>query len=99
VSRTVSARISKEMHDELRERCNKVGCSINDWLVAAIDYLFTGSSNFDFGDDRDPDDESNQTKHNEEKKPEPITKYQILDEKGNVIYDNSKKKPKVVVID
>jgi len=50
LSLTVSARISKEMHDELRERCNRSGCTINDWLVAAIEYLFTHSSEFDFGD-------------------------------------------------
>lgn len=45
------------MHDELRERCNRAGCTINDWLEAAIKYLFTGSSDFDFGDP-DYEDES-----------------------------------------
>jgi len=53
VSRTVSARISREMHEKLRERCNNAGCSINDWLEAAIEYLFTGSSDFDFGDEEE----------------------------------------------
>jgi len=51
LSRTVSARIPKEMHDELLQRCNKAGCTINDWLVAAVDYLLTGTSEFDFGDE------------------------------------------------
>ncbi len=51
MSRTVSARISKEQHDKLRERCNRAGCTINDWLCASIDYLLTGSSDFDFGDE------------------------------------------------
>ena len=45
------------MHDELRERCNKAGCSINDWLVAAIDYIFTSSSDFDFGDEEECEEE------------------------------------------
>ena len=31
--------------------CNKAGCSINEWLCAAIDYIMTGSSEFDFGDE------------------------------------------------
>ena len=51
MSRTVSARITKETHDKLLERCNRAGCTINDWLCAAIDYLITGSSDFDFGDE------------------------------------------------
>jgi len=57
MSRTVSARISKEMHDELRERCNRSGCSINDWIVAAIEYLFTHYSDFDFGDEEEDEEE------------------------------------------
>ena len=51
MSHTVSARISKETHDRLLERCNRAGCTINEWLCAAIDYLITGSSEFDFGDE------------------------------------------------
>jgi len=41
------------MHEELRERCNRAGCTINDWIVAAIEYLFTHSSDFDFGDEEE----------------------------------------------
>ena len=55
MSRTVSARISKESHDKLLERCNRAGCTINEWLCAAIDYLITGSSEFDFGDEEEAD--------------------------------------------
>ncbi len=68
MSLTVSARISREMHDELRERCNKAGCTINDWLEAAIDYLFTHSSDFDFGD---PEDEEDGSEEISEKKERP----------------------------
>ena len=53
MSRTVSARIPKDTHDELLERCNKAGCTINEWLNACIDYLLTGSSEFDFGDEEE----------------------------------------------
>ena len=60
MSHTVSARISKESHDELLERCNRAGCTINEWLCAAIDYLITGSSEFDFGDD-EPTNKNNET--------------------------------------
>lgn len=57
MSLTVSARISKEMHEELRDRCNRAGCTINDWIEAAIDYIFTHSSDFDFGDPDYEEDE------------------------------------------
>ncbi len=57
MSRTVSARISNEVHDEIRERCNKAGCTINDWLVALIDFHFSGSSEFDFGDEEEVEEE------------------------------------------
>ena len=32
MSKTVSARISNELHDKLRDSCNDEGCSINDRL-------------------------------------------------------------------
>ncbi len=43
------------MHDELRERCNKVGCSINDFLEASLEFALNDYSEFDFGYE---DDES-----------------------------------------
>ncbi len=58
MSRTVSARISKETHDQLRERCNKAGCTMNDWIEASINYFLTGYSDFDFGDDEEKEDEN-----------------------------------------
>jgi len=58
LSRTVSARITNEMHDELRERCNKVGCSINDFLEASLEFALNDYSEFDFGnEDDEPIDE------------------------------------------
>ncbi len=53
MSSTVCARISKERHNEIREQCNKAGCTINDWLVALIDLHFAGGSDFDFGDEEE----------------------------------------------
>jgi len=46
------------MHDELRERCNKVGCSINDFLEASLEFALNDYSEFDFGnEDDEPIDE------------------------------------------
>ena len=49
MSRTVSARIPTDLHDELRERCNLVGESINDYIKAAIEFALHESCEFDFG--------------------------------------------------
>lgn len=51
MSRTVSARIPTELHEELRERCNLVGESINDFVKAAIELGLYGTCDFDFGDE------------------------------------------------
>jgi len=51
MSRTVSSRIPTSLHDELRERCNLVGESINDFVKAAIEFALYNSTEFDFGDE------------------------------------------------
>jgi hypothetical protein len=61
MSRTVSARIPKELHEQLRERCNNVGCSINDFIEAAIEFALYGSVEFDFGDEEDDSEEESKT--------------------------------------
>lgn len=53
MSRTVSARIPKELHEELREQCNKLGCSINDFVAESIKFSLYGSTDFDFGLDKE----------------------------------------------
>ena len=49
MSRTVSARIPTELHEELRERCNEIGESINDFVKASIEFALWESTDFDFG--------------------------------------------------
>jgi len=53
LSRTVSARIPKQLHEELRERCNEIGESINDFVKASIEFALYQSSDFDFGGSED----------------------------------------------
>ena len=50
MSRTVSARIPTQLHEELRERCNNIGESINDFVKASIEFALHNSTEFDFGD-------------------------------------------------
>ncbi len=51
MSRTVSARIPADLHEELRERCNLMGESINDYVKAAIEFALHEECEFDFGED------------------------------------------------
>ena len=39
MSKTVSARISNNTHDKLLEKCNKSGCTINDYLNKFIEKI------------------------------------------------------------
>jgi len=49
MSRTVSARIPTALHEELRERCNMIGESINDYIKAAIEMALYNECEFNFG--------------------------------------------------
>lgn len=51
MSRTVSARIPTDLHEELRERCNLVGESMSDFVQAAIEFALHETTDFDFGEE------------------------------------------------
>lgn len=53
MSRTVSACIPTELHEELRERCNQIGESMNDFIKASIEFSLYGYMDFDFGNDEE----------------------------------------------
>ncbi|MDH5568814.1 MAG: hypothetical protein OEX98_03360 [Nitrosopumilus sp.] len=57
MTKIVSARIRNKTHTKLIERCNKSCCTINEWLNELIQFHFTGTSEFDFGDDEFEDEE------------------------------------------
>ena len=68
MSRTVSARIQTQLHEELRERCNLIGESINDFVEAAIEMALHNSTDFDFGDDLIDELEEKRSKQENEKR-------------------------------
>ena len=70
MSRTVSARISTELHEELRERCNLLGESINDFVKAAIEFALHESVEYDFGSEliQELEERKNQFNVNHESK-------------------------------
>ncbi len=57
MSRTVSARIPTDLHEELRERCNQIGESINDFVKASIEFALHETTDFDFGDEEQEEEE------------------------------------------
>jgi predicted DNA-binding protein len=57
LSRTVSARIPKELHEKLRDKCNNIGCSINDYLIGSIELCLNDYTDFDFGDEEEETEE------------------------------------------
>jgi hypothetical protein len=44
-------RIENELHEELVDRCNKIGCRINDFVKASIEFTLHDHVEFDFGND------------------------------------------------
>jgi len=82
VSKTVSARITKETHGKLTETCNKIGCTVNDYLNGAIELALTGSTQQDLGDMGDEEDSV----------PEPRS-----EPKYRIIIDENKSAPKAQV--
>ena len=48
MSKTVSARIPNKVHEELRERCNRLGCTINEFIEHAIEFAMNGTAEFEF---------------------------------------------------
>lgn len=44
MTKTVSARISNELHEQLRDRCNELGRSINDYLAGCLELGLNGTT-------------------------------------------------------
>jgi hypothetical protein len=48
LSKIVSARIPNNHHEELRDRCNQLGCTINEFVEHCIEFALDGSTEFAF---------------------------------------------------
>jgi hypothetical protein len=67
--KTVSARIENELHQQLIDRCNQVGCRVSDFIKASIEFSLYGSIEFDFGRSREEEEEE-EKENGPEQKPE-----------------------------
>jgi len=54
MTKTVSSRIDNIVHKDLMERCNKIGCNINEFVGESVKFMLYDKSDFTF----DPDEES-----------------------------------------
>lgn len=74
MSKTVSARISVDLHDELRDRCNQLGCTINDFVAESIKFTMYGYAEFAFDPEEENDDSKVVSQPTESEEPRPIVK-------------------------
>jgi len=88
-TKPTSVRFDNDLLEELDQRCEKLGCSRNDFIKNSVEFIITNQSDFDFGGE-DESEEEPQVKvslvEKEEPKPTPIIAHgKILNDDGNVI--------------
>lgn len=98
MSKTVSARLPDSKHDDLRERCNQLGCTMNDFVKSSIEYTLDGQTDFDFGDEEDDEPSDIEPDPLKEKRPNPNIEQKVsefkphYDSHGNhYTYDENRK--------
>ena len=53
------------MHQELIDRCNKVGCRVSDFIKASVEFSLYGTVEFDFGRSWDEDESEEVSKQDQ----------------------------------
>lgn len=90
-TKPTSVRLSNELLKELDQRCEKVGCSRNDFIKNSVEFVITQQSDFDFGDKEESEEEPEKPQvkvtlvEKEEPKSLPVMHGRILDDNGNVV--------------
>ena len=87
-AKPTSVRLDNDLLEELDQRCEKVGCSRNDFIKNSVEFAIYQSSDFDFGDEEESEEEP-QVKvtliEKEEPKPRVMAHGTIEDDDGNVV--------------
>lgn len=60
-----SVRLDNELLEELDQRCEKLGCSRNDFIKNSVEFIIRDKSNFNFGSDEETNDELEQKNENQ----------------------------------
>ena len=86
MTKTVSARITNQTHEKLIERCNLLGCSINEYLNGTIELGLNGTTEQDLGIELDVPNEEEPQSDNETPKSNLTLEYgKIIDTEGNLV--------------
>jgi hypothetical protein len=86
MTKTVSARITNQTHEKLIERCNQIGCSVNEYLTGTIELGLNGNTQQDLDTDLDVSNEEKSQLDNETPKYNLNLEYgKITDTEGNLI--------------
>jgi len=84
-----SVRLDDNLLEEVDQRCDKLGCTRNDFIKNSVEFTIYNSSNFDFGneDDEEGTEEPKPiiTEIIEPKKSSMVMHGKILDDFGNVV--------------
>lgn len=65
MSKTVSSRLPNKRHDELRQRCNELGCTMNEFIENSIYLAMDNAVDFNFELD-EPEQEEKESEIKEE---------------------------------
>ena len=82
-----SVRLDNELLNKLDQRCNKVGCSRNDFIKNSVEFAITQQSDFDFGEDEAIGEAEKEAKNPQVQVclVENESQGTVRDDKGNVI--------------
>jgi len=75
-TKPTSVRLDNKLLKELDQRCEKVGCSRNDFIKNSVDFIISGQSEFNFGDEEDFEE------------PKPLENIRIFDCDDGKMYEN-----------
>ena len=85
MTKTVSARIDNRVHNDLTERCNQLGCNINEFVSECVKFMLFNESDFQFEPEEDEPSEI-ESDPQKQKRPEP----KIFDcHDGNLYHDGN----------
>ena len=92
-TKPTSIRFDNDLLEELDQRCEKIGCSRNDFIKNSVEFAIYQSSDFDFGDEEETDDSEEpkpivteiKTIDSEPEKSSMVMHGKILDDFGNVV--------------
>ncbi len=85
-TKPTSVRFDNDLLEELDQRCEKIGCSRNDFIKNSVEFAITQQSDFDFGEEEEESEEEPRiiVEHVPDD-PIPMAHGKIYDDNGNLV--------------